>query len=430
MGDNLENNKNLYIEYGNTGLERFGGTIYEEFLPELKGPRGIKIYKEMSSNDATIGAILFATQMLIRQVAWRVETNGNTKEDEENADFLRGCMDDMSMTWSDTISEILSMLTFGWSYHEIVYKRRLGPNKDSSRNSRFNDGKIGWRKIPIRSQDSLYEWVFDQNGGLQGMVQMAPPSYKLVTIPIEKSLHFRTLSQKNNPEGRSVLRNAYRSWYFKKNIEVIEGIGIERDLAGLPIVYVPPELLSPTATTEEKAVLTELKKIVTSVKRNEQEGVIMPLLYDDKGNKMYDFALLSSGGRRQFDINATIQRYDQRIAMTILADFILLGHENVGSYSLSSNKTNLFAVALGAWLDSIAEVFNRYAVPRLFELNAIKTDQLPQIVHGDVESVDLKELGEYISKLSGAGMELFPNNELENHLLKVANLPKNQDGGV
>lgn len=35
-------------------------------------------------------------------------------------------MNDMQDTWSDTISEILSFLTYGWSYHEIVYKVRAG----------------------------------------------------------------------------------------------------------------------------------------------------------------------------------------------------------------------------------------------------------------------------------------------------------------
>jgi len=422
-------NKNIYIEIGNTGLERFGGQIYEEFLPELKGIKAIRVYKDMSSSDPTVASIIFATQMLIRQVEWRVEPYSRDKEDLNNADFLNSCMDDMSMTWSDTISEILSMLIYGWSYHEIVYKQRLGPSKDSTKNSKYKDGKIGWRKIPVRSQDTLNNWIFDETGGLQGMEQLAPPNYIVKVIPIEKSLLFRTISQKNNPEGMSILRGAYRPWYFKKNIENIEGIGIERDLAGLPLAYVPPELLSPTATPEEKNVLNEIKRIVTNVKRNQQEGIVMPNLYDDKGNRLYEFTLLTSGGKRQFNLNETIQRYDQRIAMTVLADFILLGHESVGSYSLSSSKTNLFAVALGAWLDSIAQVFNRYAVPRLFEINGWDIDRLPKIVHGDVESIDLKELGDYISKLSGSGMQLFPNNELENYLLKVANLPKSEKGG-
>jgi hypothetical protein len=51
------------------------------------------------------------------------------------------------------------------------------------------------------------------------MVQMAPPRYQTTVIPIEKSLLFRTSIAKGNPEGVSLLRTAYRSWYFKKRLE-------------------------------------------------------------------------------------------------------------------------------------------------------------------------------------------------------------------
>ncbi|MEA1962248.1 MAG: hypothetical protein U9N81_13440 [Bacillota bacterium] len=42
------------------------------------------------------------------------------------AEFIYQCMDDMQDTWTDTISEILSFLIYGWSAHELVYKRRAG----------------------------------------------------------------------------------------------------------------------------------------------------------------------------------------------------------------------------------------------------------------------------------------------------------------
>jgi hypothetical protein len=244
-----------------------------------------------------------------------------------------------------------------------------------------------------------------------------------------KALLFRTMARKGNPEGRSVLRNAYRPWYYKKNIESIEGIGIERDLAGLPVAWVPPELLDISASADDKAILAEIKKIVRNIRRDEQEGIVFPLAYDESGHKIYDMTLLSTGGRRQFDTDGIVQRYDSRMAMTVLADFILLGTKNVGSFALSSSKTELFAVALGAWLNSIADVFNRYAVPRLFELNPFTVEALPKIVPGDIEAIPLDELGTYIAALAGAGMPLFPNEELEKYLLRLANLPINNNNG-
>jgi len=64
-------------------------------------------------------------------------------------------MSDLSAPWSEFIAEVLSMLPFGWAYHEVVYKMRGGQTEDSKTRSRFSDGLIGWRKMPIRAQETL-----------------------------------------------------------------------------------------------------------------------------------------------------------------------------------------------------------------------------------------------------------------------------------
>ena len=405
--------KSPYKELGVTGLSRTGdrGQVTEEFLKDLLNERSRKIYREMRENDAVVGAILFAIEMLIRTVSWRVEG-----EHEETNEFVDSCRDDMSHSWSDLIAESLSMLPYGFSYHEIIYKVRKGPSvTDPGAGSKHNDGKIGWRKIPIRGQDTLTEWIWDEEGGLQGVRQEAPPRFIPVDIPINRSLLFRVGAHKNNPEGRSVLRNAYRSWYFLRRLQEIEAIGIERDLAGLPVFY---------RTAEVADVYdAELKKILRNVRRDEQEGLLIPLVLDDKGNKLLEFTLVSSAGQRQIDVSVPIKRYEAAIANTVLADFILLGQQAVGSFALSSSKTELFAIALGAILDAITSVFNTHAIPRLCALNGISTENFPKLVHSDLETPDLAIIGDYVSKLAAAGMPLFPDDDLEERLRKIGNLP-------
>lgn len=415
-------NASKYIEIGDTGLKRHSGKLNEEFLRELKGRQGIKTYKEMRENDAIIAAFMFAIEMLIRGVKWRIEPETqHDSADEEAKTFVEECLLDMSHTWDDAVCEVLSFLVYGWSWLEIVYKLRKGDTNDSKTRSRYTDGKIGWRKLPIRSQESFERWVFDDTGGVLGMVQRLPTSGESRILPIEKSLLFRTTSNKNSPEGRSVLRSAYRSWYFGKRIEEIEGIGIERDLAGLPVMGVPSKIMSSNASDSEKAIYAACKDIVTNIRRDEQEGIVMPLDMDENGNQAYDLKLLSTGGSRQFDTDKIIRRYDQKKAMQVLADFILLGHEKVGSFSLSSDKTEMFAVAIGAYLKMIADVMNRHAIPRLLAINAIKGRC--NLCHADIETPNLTELGDYISKLAGAGMPMFPDEELENTLRAAADLP-------
>lgn len=408
-----------FKEYGSIGQRRYAGIFSEEFLKELQGKRGIEVYREMSENDETIGSVIYAIETLIRQATWDVQPGGDSAKDKECADFIKSCMDDMQDTWTDTVSEILSYLVYGWSYHEIVYKRRTGNVRDPRQNSKWTDGLIGWQKLPIRAQETLYQWEYDDNDNLLGMTQLPPPRFVLATIPIEKALHFRTKSRKNNPEGRSILRSAYRAWYFKRRIQEIEGMGIERDLAGFPVIYSPPgmDIWNPQVPqmvrTRQRA-----ETIVRNIRRDSTEGLVLP--------DGWRFELVSSGGTRQFDTNAIIERYDTRIAMSVMADFILLGHQQVGSFALSSDKTELFSMALGSYLGIICEVFNNQAIPRLIAMNADHfrgiTDY-PKLTHGDVETPDLKDLSTYIKDLTGAGV-ILPDEELEAYVRRVANLPE------
>lgn len=406
-------------EIGRVGQRRYGGIFYEEFLSELRGRKGAEVFTEMSNNDETIGAILFAIEMLVRQASWNVEPGGSTAKDREAAEFVKSCMDDMQQTWIDTISEILSFLTYGWSFHEIVYKRRMGRTKDNRTSSKYDDGLIGWMKLPIRSQETLYQWEYDDQDNLIGMTQMPPPEFGLITIPMNKAMLFRTRSRKDNPEGRSILRTAYRSWYFKRRIQEIEGIGIERDLAGLPVITTPEGMDIWDKDDEDmNAIRTGLEAMVKNIRRDSTEGLVLPF--------GYTFELTSTGGSRQFDTNSIIARYDTKISQTVLADFIQLGHESVGSFALSSDKTNLFSMAICAFLDIICQTFNSQGIPALIDINgdhfAGVTDY-PRLTHGDIEDVDLATVATFIKDMTSIGV-IIPDESLEDYVRQLGKLPK------
>lgn len=414
------------VELGGTGLKRSAGYINEEFLPALRGRKAVQVFREMSENDPIVGALLFAVDRLLRQIDWKVEPASHKKEDREAAEFIEECMDDMSHTWDEFISEVLTMLPYGWSWHEIVYKKRVGPREsDGKRRSRFTDGKIGWRKIPIRSQETLQRWVFDDAGGIKGMIQMPPPKFEQIYIPVDRSLLFRVSTVKNNPEGRSFLRNAYRPWFYKKRVEEIEVIGVERDLAGMPVAKVPHDYLSAKKGTKQYEMVQAFKRMVKSVRRDEQEGIILPVQYDqDTKQPMFDFSLLNSGGGRSFNTSEIIQRYEQRILMTVLADFIMVGHQGTGSYALHTDKTGLFRASINSISQAIADVLNRYAIPRLFAINGWQVEELPRFVPGDVDPPDLTQLASFMAQMANTGVQWFPDAELEKFIRKSARLPE------
>lgn len=406
-----------YTEIGSTGLNRWGNNVVEEFLPQLQWPRAAKIYKEMSDNDASIGSILYMTEQLIRRCDWKVRAASDSEADKAAAAFVEECMGDMSTTWEDTIAEILSFFIYGWSFHEIVYKVRKGPQQKEGRyRSKFDDGRIGWRKMPIRSQQTLDGWVFDEDDGcIKAMIQVAPPHYKRVEIPLSKGLLFRTKVARDNPEGRSLLRNAYRPWYFKKRIEEIEGIGIERDLAGLPVL-IPPEGTDLWSTENPQANLLRQRaeQIVQSIRRDQNEGVVL--------SHGWELKLLSTGGSRQFDTNAIINRYDQRIAITLLADIVMLGADKVGSFALADVKKSLLSASLEAQVWNIANIFNKYAIPDLISMNHFPgITGFPTLEPSEIEMPDIKQLGDFFRAV---GMSIEDDYELDSYLRSVASMPK------
>jgi len=378
---------------GELGVPKGKASIYEQdFLPQLRGVQAIKHYREMSDNDATIGAMLFAIEMLIRQVDWPVEAGGETPQDLEAAAFIESCRDDMSSSWEDFIANVITFLPYGWSFHEIVYKNRDGMD------SRFDDQRVGWRKLSYQPQESLLEWDQDEHGGVNTFRWMA--GGEKGEVPIEKGLHFRTTTARG-PNGRSALRNAFRTYQFKKRMEELLVIGVDRDLNGLPVMGIPADMI-----LDDDDFFEEAKKLVTRIKRDEQWGAVVPLETDENGAPLYTFDVLRSDGASS--ISATkdvVSQLSQMMSDVILAGFIHLGRDAVGSRALAEPKQQLFQKALQGWVDSIAEVLNRHAIPRLLALNNFNLEVLPRFVPEEVEDTALEDLGKFIQATGTAGMD-------------------------
>lgn len=435
MIEDDDNDYDLMQQLGRSGLAYYSGYLAEEIVPALTGQRWRKVCKEMQL-DSTIGAMLFAFEHLIRQVDFTFVAADDSPKAREYKDFYEAALfKDMSRTWKDTLSEISTFLGWGFAPLELVYKRRSGLTPGTVRTlsgkerplpiSNHNDGLVGWHQWPLRGQETVEKWDFDEFGEIDAMWQLSPPDWKWIQIPMEKLLLFRTTLKKNNPEGQSLLRAAWLSYFFRSNYQRFEGIGVERHLGGLPMMRIPAEILNSQPGTPNYAIRQAYINIATNVRKDEQMGVVIPSDRDEKGNALYEFSLLSTASSQPMDMEPKIQRLDQRILMCVMMDFLLLGHEKVGSFALADNKTDLFITATGSFLDNICDVINRHAVPRLAKLNAFQPELLPQLHHGDIETQDLGILGDYVSKLSSVGALTFPtaDGKIEEYLARQASFP-------
>lgn len=416
---------NRFSEIGATGLtgaDPRSGIVTDEFITKLYGIQGLRAYREMSLNDPVCGAIIFAITMLVRGVKWTVEPVDESDAAKAEADFVEGVLfEDLGQPFSDVVADAMTMLTYGFSVQEIVYKTRNGPSRAGNHGSKYTDGRVGLHRLAPRGQETIYKWNFNDVGDVIGVVQQT--AYRgIVTIPAEKCLLYRTVNDKNNPEGRSIFRNGYIQYKRKQLIEEAEGRLAMRS-AGIVRFRVPARVMSASASDDEKALYQAYKRAADKIAQDRQGSIIMPSDLGPNGEAMFDLDYIVADGRRPSDHTPTITRLNQMIATSVLADFVLLGQDKVGSFALSSDKTALFAKAIGAYLTTFSDAINRTLLPRVYDLNGLDREMMPKIAHGDLQSPDLAGLAGFVSALSSAGAPLFPDQTLQDKLMSMANLP-------
>ena len=91
----------------------------DEFLPELRGSKSIRKYREMRDNDATIGAVMYAVEQILRDVDLNVKPVDDTPAAKVEADFVTSVLDDMDHTLDDHVAEALSYLSYGFGWFEV-----------------------------------------------------------------------------------------------------------------------------------------------------------------------------------------------------------------------------------------------------------------------------------------------------------------------
>lgn len=384
----------------------------------------------MRDNDSTVGAIMYGTEQILRDVARIIEpSDKNNPKAVEMAEWLSSVFDDMEHTLDDHISEALSSLTYGFAVFEPVYKIRGGPSfVDVKRKSKHSDGHYGIRKLASRAQWTINRFDVDQKSGdILGVYQDMSVNGSNF-IPRNKMVLYRTTTVNNDPSGRSILRNAYKSYVFLNTMQNVEGVAVERELNGIPIVRIPSDYLAEDATDEQKAVKDMAARIGRDLKFNEQGSIVLPSdvwVIDDKATtqRLVDVELIASNGNRNIAIDPIITRYQHDIARSVMAEFLMLGSRSTGSYALSKSKTDIFLRSVESYINAIYDVINQQIVRPLWELNGFDIELLPIVKPGDVAPHDLDALGAYLRNINGADIDITNQPEIVESLMKNAELP-------
>jgi hypothetical protein len=313
--------------------------------------------------------------------------------------------------------------------HEKVFRKRYKAN-----GSKYNDGVIGWAKLPIRSQESIEKFIFDKTGNniigvKQNLSGLGDPYSRYssrqdneVVLPVAKFMLFRQGNHRGDPFGKSPLRQAYLSWRFLTVLEEIEAIGVNKDLTGVPILMLPPQYLSADASPEQKQIRAFYENAIRNMQSGSQAGIILPQAHDpDTRQPLFELKLLSTDGKRSFDIDKIKTYYQNSIYTSLGADGLILGQSNTGSFALASFKSSVMYSAANQMAKIIKDTLEQDLIKHTYELNGWDISRMGTLDYDGLIESDLETYSKYLQRVKSVG--LLPRSaDVVNTALRVAGM--------
>ncbi len=382
----------LTKDIGASGQRERFGIVMDDFLDDWKTTqKKVKTVDRMVKNSPLIGgALRLAIEMSIRKVDWFFTSE--LGQDDPDLELVNEAFNNLTHSWADFISDAVLSAFYGWTTFTNKYERK--------------DGRLLWRKFKMLGHETHMDWIFAQDGGLLGLQQY--PHLWRDPIPVERMLVIRFRHAGGNPEGESILRPAWTSFYYGTNLEEIRAIGYERHAAGMPKVRMPYGSDGSEGSDDH----TRAKEIARNIRVDEQGGIVIPPPTGEGEMHMWEVDLMSAGNAQVFmALNTTISDYDQKVLLAALAQFTILGINGVGTQSKAESDVSFFTMAVDAFADTIAETFTKHAVQRLLELNGREPDNI-KLEHSPAGDVDTNMMIDFI-KAVGGGVNWTPEDEVQ-----------------
>jgi hypothetical protein len=325
----------MSIELGRSSSSAYSKYLREEYNPELRDQAGLIKYDRMRRSDASVRSSLRTLKTPILGATWFVQPFDNEPRSHEIAKFVqRNLTQYMTYSWTTVLWEALLMLDFGYWMHEKVWDF-----KEIDGQIRVVLSKMGSRH-PIDVQ----EWVYDEHGGPLGVhMYDAPGGAAHEWIPIEKLAVFTFDGEAGDMTGISVLRSAYKHWYFKENLYKIDAIQKERHGIGIPIIKLPPNF-----TPTDKTLAHELG---ANLRTNEKAHVVLP------PNWEILFAKLEGQPVNPLE---SAQHHTEMIFQNVLASAVY-----ASAAGDAQSMMELFYKSTRYIADLVRGVVNKYVIPYL-----------------------------------------------------------------
>jgi hypothetical protein len=387
--------------HGATGTQIISGIIRsEEYNEDLEGEKGLWVFRRMWLSDGEVSALMQVLMLPLLEATWSVEAASKDQQDVDIAQFVQdNLFDGMQRTWHETLEFIL----LSWLRDGSAWLEKVWVNSP--------DGKIRLRKLAPRLTRSIYRTYPGSDDELDRIQQRVwknsddgiGGSYIYPVIPADKLVIFTNMQEGNNWRGVSVLRAAYKHWYFKDMLEKIAAVAADRMAVGVPWMQEPP------GNTAQKSDRDNAANVMASLHANEKAYVLTP------NGWTFDFVTPKTG----MNILPYIEYHSLQIVRSVLAQFLNL--DRGGSYALSMDISSFFLQALHARARYIRDVFNRSVIRPLVDQN-FKVDRYPMLQVKDLDKRDVAKFMAGLAQILAANW-LTHDADTENAIRSILDLP-------
>ena len=374
--------------------------------PDLRGLEAVRTWDEMSRTDDQVGSALRALRTPVTSADWALTSTEDV--DPGVLEFVRtniglpkpgesrGRRNREGIVFSEHLADAFKAAIFGHAVFEQVYKYNPA------------DGRLWLRKLGPRSQTTIEEITVGRDGGLEA-IRQAPESLashrggipKPVVIPVEHLVFYCVGKEGGDWHGTSVLRQAYRPWFFKDRYERLAAQIVERNGMGVPIGYAEPGV-------DRK----ELEKALSNLRAGASSYVMAPA-----GTKI---ELMGVSGST-VDPLPHIKQCREQISKALAQGFQDLGHDS-GARSLGEVFLETALRASQEVADLIADTFTEHVIRDLVELNFGEGTPYPTLSPGDIVAGRNQD-DTVLVELANAGL-LTADAPLEAYLRKKKGLPE------
>lgn len=350
----------------------------EERVTQLRDKQGIRTYYDMKRADGTVRGALRILKTPIQSAEWFIKPASDSSIDRNIAEFVEdNLFNKLNVSWSRFLEDALTMCEYGYAPFETVY------GMDS-------DGKMRLRKLAHRHPLDAREWLYDENGGPDYLV-MEPleiSGWNEIVIPIEKLVVFVFEQEGGDMRGTSILRSAYKHYYYKDTLYKIDAIQKERHGIGVPLIKMPMGF-----TEEDRRLADELGR---NLRTNERAHITVPMNWE------VSFAKLEG---QPVDCMASINHHDTKIMSNVLAPFLDDPSSKAESQDMFYKSTRYIG-------QTIADTINRHLIKQLVDFNFMRGGYPKLMIRRIGEWEDIRTMTFGVRNLVGAQM-LTPDDKLE-----------------